>query len=158
MTLRRKTLISNKHIYHYVPLSAHARVGVYPCISVCLDVAQGLSTKHTNNITHKKGVCLSMTREEFKERLEKIPSKYHAFSADDYAVIEYVYTWHPAIDNMTGKQQIAELYAHGGMMIMRDMYARSQKAEEADRKIRAIRADISGMEKMIAEIQAEVWA
>lgn len=99
-----------------------------------------------------------MTREEFKERVEKIPSKYHDFSQDDYALIEYVYTWHPGIDNITGKDQIAEIYAHGGMMVIRDMYARAKKAEEADRKIRAIRKDISGMEKMIAEIMAEVCA
>lgn len=99
-----------------------------------------------------------MTREEFKERVEKIPSKYHDFTQEDYAIIEYVYTWHPAIDNMTGKDQIAEIYAHGGMMVVRDMYARAQKAEEADKKIREIRRDISGMEKRIAEIMAEVCA
>lgn len=99
-----------------------------------------------------------MTREEFKERLEKIPSKYHSFSTDDYILIEYVYTWHPAIDNMTGKDQIAGIYALGGIMLIRDMYARAKKAEEADRKIRAIRKDIQGMEQQIADIQAEVWA
>ena len=98
-----------------------------------------------------------MTRKEFSERLEKIPSKYHAFSADDYAMIEYVYTWHPAIDNMTGKDQIAALYAHGGMMVIRDMYARAQRAEQADRRIAAIRKDIQGMEQQIADIQAEIW-
>lgn len=99
-----------------------------------------------------------MTREEFKERVEKIPSKYHDFSQDDYALIEYVYTWHPAIDNYGGKDQIAEIYAHGGMMVIRDMYARAQKAEEAERKIHAIRKDIAGMEKMIAELMAEICA
>ena len=99
-----------------------------------------------------------MTREEFKERLEKIPSKYHAFSAEDYALIEYVYTWHPGIDNVTGKDQIAQLYAHGGIMIIKDMLPRAQKAEEVDGKIRAIRADISGMEKHIRDLMAEVCA
>lgn len=98
-----------------------------------------------------------MTREEFKERLEKIPSSHHAFSADDYALIEYVYTWHPGIDNVTGKDQIAGIYALGGIMLIRDMLPRARKAEEADRKIRAIRADISGMEKQIADLLAEVW-
>ena len=99
-----------------------------------------------------------MTSEEFKERVEKIPSKYHDFTQEDYAIIEYVYTWHPAIDNYGGKDQIAEIYAHGGMMVVRDMYARAQKAEEADKKIREIRRDISGMEKRIVEIMAEVCA
>lgn len=98
-----------------------------------------------------------MTREEFISQVRGI-TKDTSFtiSGDDYKTIEYVYTWHPAIADVGGKQQIAMLYIHGGMLVIRDMVSRAQRAEKADGKMREIRRDIAGMEAKLAELQQSI--
>lgn len=98
-----------------------------------------------------------MMREEFIRELQHIRGD-ATITAEDYAIVEYVYTWHPAIMDVGGKRQIAEIYAHGGMLVIRDMLPRAKKAEEYDRKIRAIRKDIAGMEKQVNDLMAEILA
>lgn len=98
-----------------------------------------------------------MMREEFLKRVRAIPGHENAEISDaDYARVEYVYMFHPAIPDVGGKEIIANLYAYGGMLVIRDMYARAKKADEAERKIHAIRKDIEGMEKQIQDLMAEV--
>ena len=56
-----------------------------------------------------------MMQSEFEEMLgEKV-------SASDYAIIDFVYTWHPTISNTRGKQQIVSLYKSGGMDLMKNL-------------------------------------
>lgn len=103
-----------------------------------------------------------MTKEEFKmflrEAAKNVDHRIEEPSAEDYKIVEQVYTWHPAIADVGGKRQIAEIYVHGGMLVIRDMLPRAQKAEEYDRKIRAIRKDISGMEQQVRDLMAEILA
>lgn len=74
----------------------------------------------------------------------------------EYPYVEYVYMFHPAIPNVGGKDVIAHIYAYGGILVIKDMYARAKKADEAERKVHAIRKDIEGMEKQIQDLMAEV--
>lgn len=53
----------------------------------------------------------------------------------DYQVIEYVYTWHPVIDNVKGKQQIADLYKIGGMAVIKGMVDIAKQSERIERLI-----------------------
>lgn len=100
-----------------------------------------------------------MMKEEFMREIHAIPGHENdAVMQEEYTIVEYVYTWHPAIPDVGGKKAIAALYANGGILVMRDMYARAKIAEEADARIRAIRKDIQGMEQRIREIQMEVYA
>lgn len=100
-----------------------------------------------------------MTKQEFVEFLRRIPGHEMAeISQEEYTRIEYVYMFHPAIPDVGGKDVIAHIYAYGGMTVIKDMYARAKKADEAEQKIRAIKKDIAGMEKMIADLMAEVQA
>lgn len=86
-----------------------------------------------------------MTKSEFMDALriaEKLADKNHVFtymdlnskhdeeeeilevpeiSDEDYLAIEMVYTYHPAIDAVHGKMQIAQIFAYGGMEVIRDM-------------------------------------
>lgn len=56
-----------------------------------------------------------MMQSEFEEMLgEKV-------SASDYAIIDFVYTWHPTISNTRGKQQIVSLYKSGGIDLMKNL-------------------------------------
>jgi len=100
-----------------------------------------------------------MTKAEFVGFLRRIPGHEMAeISQEEYTRIEYVYMFHPAIPDVGGKDVIAHIYAYGGMIVIRDMFPRAQKADEAEQKIRAIRKDIEGMEKMIADLMAEICA
>ena len=67
-------------------------------------------------------------KNEFLERLRSIPGhETDDISADDYARVEYVYTFHPSIPNVGGKDTIAYLYAFGGMLVVNDMYPRQSR-------------------------------
>lgn len=111
-----------------------------------------------------------MTKQEFHEFLRRVPGhEQDNVSAEDYARVEYVYTWHPSIPNVGGKEAIAHIYAYGGMCVIEDMYARAKRAEQADAEVRAIRQDMKAVEekhrayiaeaeKRIAQLMAEVCA
>lgn len=63
----------------------------------------------------------------------------------DYKVIEYVYMNHPVIDNVTGKQQIADLYKIGGMAVIKGMVPIAKRAECIERKIRDLESDLNAL-------------
>ena len=55
----------------------------------------------------------------YHEFLSRLPAKTEVSNAD-YELIEVVYTWHPAIDNIKGKDQIAKLYKDFGVVLGTD--------------------------------------
>lgn len=100
-----------------------------------------------------------MMKEEFLRELRAIPGhEDDVIMLNDYALVERVYTWHPSIPNVGGKAAIAHIYAYGGILVIKDMLPRAERAEQADAQIRAIRKDIQGMEQAIRDIQAEIYA
>lgn len=76
---------------------------------------------------------------------------WESLSGDDYAMIEKVYMYHPAIPNVGGKQAIARLYAVGGMAVIRDMERTAAREQERE----AMRCRILDQ---IAELQAQLAA
>lgn len=72
-----------------------------------------------------------MNKQEFEERIGG------SVRQSDYEVIEYVYTWHPAISCTEGKDQIASLYKLANMSIIKDMYRTAQIMESLDSERRA---------------------
>ena len=73
-----------------------------------------------------------MTKQEFTARTE------NPVSDKDYEIIEYVYTYHPSIDPVKGKDQIAKLYETFGMRIIIDMIPTAEKAKHYEDEIRAL--------------------
>ncbi len=71
-----------------------------------------------------------MMKEEFEERIGG------EVRQSDYDVIEYVYTWHPAISNTEGKDQIAQIYQIGGMAIVLDMLETAEAAADLEKEMR----------------------
>lgn len=61
-----------------------------------------------------------MQKHEFEERIES------TVSDEDYKLIEFVYQFHPVIRNVSGKDEVAELYKSFGMT---DMSRQSQTAQ-----------------------------
>lgn len=95
-----------------------------------------------------------MTKEEFKKQLEDYaPGNMRQFSDADYAVIEYVYTYHPVISNVGGKKQIAVIFQEGGMSVINDMKYRAKKAEEFECRIASARIELDKYIKAYEELK-----
>ena len=73
-----------------------------------------------------------MNKQEFMSRVNKWNPEVKEPTAIEYENIEYVYTWHPSIDSVKGKDQIAYLYVNFGMRVIYDMITTAHLAEEAE--------------------------
>ncbi len=60
-----------------------------------------------------------------KQEFEKLTNS--SVSNENYAIIEKVYTWHPSIPEVNGKEVIAQLYSLGGIEVMKDMLPKAEK-------------------------------
>ena len=61
---------------------------------------------------------------------EKAEGQLKQMSSSDYQVVELVYTYHPAIPDIGGKERIAALFTLGGMTVMYDMLPRAEVARD----------------------------
>lgn len=91
-----------------------------------------------------------MMREEFEKRIGA------EISPADYAEIEYVYNYHPAIPEVGGKDVIAEIYKAGGLGVIRSMHAVAEMAETAEKTIMEKRKEIEKLQKEIADIRGSL--
>ena len=87
-----------------------------------------------------------MTKREFEERIEK------TVSDADYGIIEMVYQFHPSIKEVSGKDEVAELYKSFGITIFIDMFPRAEKACELDSRLRHAKAEVERIEEEIGEL------
>lgn len=88
-----------------------------------------------------------------KNEFEKLIGK--AVSNEEYGTIEYVYTWHPAISETDGKDQITRLYTDYGMTVIEDMVERARKMETAERDLRVARTTVKTIQNRIKELRGE---
>ena len=98
-----------------------------------------------------------MQKQEFEQRINA------EISAEDYSVVEYVYTWHPSIPDLFGKDRIAEIYKFGGMGLIRSMVESAKIAENYTRNIDQLRSrrdslrnELARVEKDIADLQEKL--
>ena len=89
-----------------------------------------------------------MTREEFNSRVSS------PVSAEQYRSIEYVYTYHPAIDAVKGKDQISQLWEIGGARLMLDMLPTAQQAADLESAIADMRRSLADLEEQLQELKA----
>lgn len=71
-----------------------------------------------------------MTKQEFESRATR------GFTDTEYKIIEKVYTFHPSVDPVKGKDQIADLFSIFGMRVILDMLPTAEKAEKLEAEIR----------------------
>jgi len=88
-----------------------------------------------------------MTKQEFEERAGE------TVSASQYAIIEEVYTYHPSIKNVEGKDQIATLYKFFGMRLICDMLPTAKEAKRLDCEIRRARGLLKQLESDYDELK-----
>lgn len=70
---------------------------------------------------------------------------------EDFDVIETVYRYHPAIDDVFGKEQIAGLYANFGFSVIMDMLPRAEK-------MRCMKKQLANIESSLAVLREEMDA
>lgn len=71
---------------------------------------------------------------------------------EEYKVIEYVFQWHPAISEAEGKEQIATLYRDFGVVIIRDMFPRAEKAHEIEVRLREAQREVERIQDELAAL------
>lgn len=65
-----------------------------------------------------------MMKDEFKALVSR------AFTHEEYEAIEKVYTFHPSVRDVGGKEQIARLFDDFGIRVILDMLPTAVRAEE----------------------------
>lgn len=88
-----------------------------------------------------------MTKQEFESRAKR------SISDNEYDKLEYVYAFHPSIDETKGKDQIALLWDTFGIRIIEDMMPTAKKAEELDNKIRTARIELDRLQDEYKELK-----
>jgi hypothetical protein len=69
-----------------------------------------------------------MMKAEFEAMIGK------SVTDEEYKVIEAVYTWHPAINDTTGKDQMKTLYTQFGFGVIRGMLPVAEKNGKAGQR------------------------
>ena len=97
-----------------------------------------------------------MMKHEFEERIGA------ELTPEQYEIVERVYTWHPAIPNVGGKDKLAELYRLGGMPLIEDMdnraYAREYEYNSICDRLREVVSQKSILLDRMADLQKELNA
>lgn len=93
-----------------------------------------------------------MMKHEFEARIKA------TVTAEDYEVIEKVYAFHPIIDSVDGKDQIAKLYKLGGMALIIDMVPRAEAAEQLENEIYHCRREVEEAKRNLGIRMAQLAA
>lgn len=87
-----------------------------------------------------------MQKREFEKMIEQ------PVSDAEYKVIETVYQWHPSVKEVSGKEEVAELYKSFGMAIFHDMLQRAEKNRELENKLRHAQAEVERIKAEMEEL------
>ena len=91
-----------------------------------------------------------MMKSEFEERISA------TVTPEDYKLIEKVYTYHPIIPEVGGKDKIAEIYKVGGMRLIRDMEDTANEAKMIEEAIMQKRREIAKLNEEFADLCREL--
>lgn len=94
-----------------------------------------------------------MLREEFDERIKKIGGKPTDISPAMYKNVETVYAFHPSIDEVKGKEQIAYLVVNFGYRIIADMLPTALSFQKLEDELLATRNKLNQIQKDMDEVR-----
>lgn len=95
-----------------------------------------------------------MTRAEFdKIAVERGFDFKGKITDEDYKAIEFVYMFHPAIDECDGKKQIVDLVGNFGMRIVFDMFPTARKAKGIEESIAKARTLLNEQRKRLEDLK-----
>ena len=86
-----------------------------------------------------------MLKEEFEERIG------HEVSAEDYELIDRVYTWYPGIHD---KDDIVKIYALLGMTGIKDLTPRCLRLIELEKQQREAAKEFARIKRQIKDVEA----
>ena len=90
-----------------------------------------------------------MTDTEF---LNRIPKGTREPTDKEFEKIQFVYNYHPSINPVNGKDQIAMLYSTFGMRIIMDMLDTAQQAELIESERRQLKNRLRELEREEEEL------
>ena len=90
-----------------------------------------------------------MNKQEFESRIGA------KVTQEAFEIINHVYTFHPLIRDVGGKDQIAELYRLGGMLLMRNMYRYVLECEDTERNLTNAEGRLIELQEKLAECEEE---
>lgn len=91
-----------------------------------------------------------MQKEEFEDLVGQ------ALSDMDYEIIETVYLHHPAIRDVSGKEEVAELYKSFGMNIFYDMFQRAKKNQDLADRLFHTQAEVDRIREEMVQNRASL--
>lgn len=95
-----------------------------------------------------------MTRAEFdKIAVERGFDFGGKITDEDYNAIEFVYMFHPAIDESDGKEQIVDLVGNFGMRIVFDMFPTARKAKSIEAAIAGTREQLDKLRGQLEDLK-----
>ncbi len=87
-----------------------------------------------------------MIKEEFQDMIGQIVSD------EDYKVIEKVYQFHPAVNEVSGKEEVAELYKSFGLAIFYDLLPRAERNCELKRQLHCAQEKVGHIKQAMEEL------
>jgi hypothetical protein len=91
-----------------------------------------------------------VTNIEFTDLVSEINPDYKIFTEKEFEIIQTVYNYYPSIND---KRDIAELYVKHGMILIKDMYARSKTIGELEDEIRGKRFELDKLKEKMKELE-----
>ena len=102
----------------------------------------------------------TMTKEEFIEKVNLRLSSEGSreldvsdLGEDVFSVISTVYTFHPVIDDVHGKDMIADLYVDYGFSVIRDMLLRAERMKELEKQYKDIQSSLAVLQKEMDSVR-----
>lgn len=92
----------------------------------------------------------TMGKEEFEDLISQ------ALSDRDFEIIETVYLYHPAIRDVSGKEELAELYKSFGMTIFYDLVGRAKRNQDLADQLRQTQAETDRIKEEIIQNRASM--
>ena len=89
-----------------------------------------------------------MQKEEFEDLIG------HALSDRDYEIIETVYLYHPAIRDVSGVEEVAELYKSFDMTIFYDLFGRAKKNQDLEDQLHHTQAEADRIREEMVQNKA----
>lgn len=93
-----------------------------------------------------------MMKNEFENLINTDVENKVTITDDEYAKIELVYMYHPAIE---GKEDIAKLYLWFGMTVIEDMVGRSKDIKNLENQINRTQAKLEGLKEEMRKVKSQ---
>ena len=97
------------------------------------------------------GEIIKMDKHGFLSACKEYTEGTPYINDENFAIVEYVYNWHPSISVLRGEDQIAMLYCTFGMNVIHDMYPRAKKMQMLDDELQKAKAKVEEIENDIKD-------